>query len=235
MSEDSGRLSRKEKEELLAKLMEKQITAAAWNCVNRIGDDRFGANISELISALTETAWKTINNPTLDKNRSPEGFVMQRVKWKATQLGQEFCDRRHEENMVKHHLKNKLDSEDEPQEDPPNYREKEICDQLRNVGTKEEAVRLCISKGFRTPAHIKTIFQRCELDSVGLDALVAENIGERVPQKPGVYSIVRELVQSGVTEADAITRHLDCLGVAYKPSIVYDYRRKFLKEMKCQK
>ena len=230
MIEDSGRFTRAEKEALLEKLKENQIPAAAWSAVNRINDRKFTCDIVDIIADLEEEAWIRINDPTLEKEKNPEGFVMNGVRWKAIQLGKDFCDQRHAENVAKKSLVRDQIEEEQYFENEINYRDSEICKELRRLGNKEDGVRCCIEKGFRTSAGIREVFIRCELNSKGIDDLLAKNMKEKVGWQPTAHSVTKELFDKGITDITEVSKELDRRNITYRPSRVLDYLRKFAKE-----
>ena len=233
MSEDSERskFTRKEKEELLARLMEKQISNVAWKTAKKYSGQDKPYNLEDVKADLIEEAWIAINHPDLDKERNPEGFVMNSVRWKADTLGKEFCDEIHSQKAVQQIAKEYYDPE-YPQEDetPKNYKNTDICDRMRAAKTKKDAVQVCIDTGFHTVAKIRTVFRRCEMDVEGIGEIVASFFEKKTGRKPSAYSVTRDLVSRGILDLDDIRRELDRKGLRYKPSIVCDYRRKFMKE-----
>ena len=234
MSEDLERFTRAEKEALLASL-EKQIRNVAWRRIHKTKSKEFKRGADDLIASLTAEAWSRINSPDLEKNNSPEGYVMTAVRWKALDLAEEFTDKKHNERYLQRICSDVLDEEEEEHEEREvDWKDAPICDELRQLGDKEKGVIHCMGKGFRSPANIKTIFVRCELDAKGIDPIVAKHLGGRQSRKDGAHSVVKELVYEGITDIVEVRLELDRRGISYSPSRIVDYVRKFQKEKKCQ-
>ena len=238
MSEDSERFTRKEKEALLEKLLP-QIEKTAGVCIKNTNNDEFTVGREDLIASLTEDAWIRINNPKLDKKQSPEGFVMNGVRWKAQQIANRFYDEKHSEKFIFQETKNRdwfdegFEGVDEEVEEV-DYRDHPVCVELRSFGDKEKAVIYCIEKGIRRPGNIKVMFDRCELNSKGLHSLVRKHSGEKQSWKGVLKRAVRELYEAGITHIAPVRAELDKMNIPYKSETVLSYLRDFEKEKKCQ-
>ena len=236
-----AQLTREEKEALLIKLQE-QIEKTAAVCVRNANDKEFSRGKDDLISALVEDAWIRINNPKLDKNRSPEGYVMNGVRLKAQQLAAQFHDDKQRRRFVQNGSVTQVsfvdgyDGVDEVDEVVVDYMNHPECIKLRELGDREEAIVYCIQeKNIRNPDTIKIMFERCGLDFKGMHPVITRNLGEKRVWKGGLYGIVRELYDSGIIDIADVRAELDRRNILYRSRTVLHYLKSFVREKKCQK